>query len=375
MIYLDHNATTAVLPEVADAMWPYLWEQWGNPSAGYRFGAGVKEALEVARNNVATLVGARPEDVIFTSGATEANNTAIHSALATQPQKRHVITSRVEHSSVLGYCEMLAGRGIEVTYVDVDADGRLDLVGLAKAIRPDTALVSLMWANNETGVVSPVGEIATLCQKRRVHFHCDAVQAVGKVAVDFGRLPIDYLTISGHKLGAPKGVGALVVRTGTPFTPLLVGGKQESGRRGGTESVPLAVALGVACSIATNRKPAAWARIAGLRDALESQIFAAFPDAYRNGTPESRLPNTANFGIPGIDSDALVTFLDSQGVCVSSGSACMASSLAPSHVIMAMKHDHQKAGEALRVSLGLATQDTELTRLVELLETFVATVR
>ena len=375
VIYLDHNATTTVLPEVVDAMWPYLSEQWGNPSSGYRFGATAKQALEVARAHVAELISSRPEEILFTSGATEANNTAIHAALATQPQKRHLITSRVEHSSVLGYCEAVAQRGIEVTYIEVDANGQLDLAALAEAMRLDTALVSLMWANNETGVISPVAEIAALCQNRDVRFHCDAVQAVGKVAVDFSHIPINYLTLSGHKLGAPKGVGALVIQEGTPFAPLIVGGKQEAERRGGTESVPLIVALGVACSIASRRDPAAWSQVANLRDELEKRVFAVFPEAYRNGGPDSRLPNTSNFGIPGVDSDALVAFLDSQGICVSSGSACMASSLAPSHVVMAMRHDHQKASEALRVSLGLATTDSEVTRLVELLETFAAVVR
>jgi cysteine desulfurase len=375
MIYLDHNATTAVLPEVADAMWPYLTEQWGNPSGGYPFGATSKAAIEMARGSVAALIGALPEEITFTSGATEANNTAIHTALSTQPTKPHLITSRAEHSSVLAYCEMMKDRGVEITYLNVDANGQLDLEELTGSIRPDTALVSIMWANNETGVLSPVKEIAAACHKKGVRFHCDAVQAVGKVSVDFARLPIDYLTLSGHKLGAPKGIGALVTRSGTPFLPLLVGGKQESGRRGGTESVPLIVALGTACSIAARREPNDWAQIARLRDDLESRLFSSFPDAYLNSTKGNRLPNTSNFGFPGIDSDALVAYLGSQDICVSSGSACMESSLAPSHVIMAMRQNHQQAGEALRISLGLMTTEGEITRLVELLEAFVPTVR
>jgi len=375
MIYLDHNATSPVMPEVADAMWPYLTEQWGNPSSTYRFGATAKAAVENARHNVAALINAQPDEILFTSGATEANNTAIHAALATQPERRHVITSKVEHSSVLGYCESLQGRGIAVTYLDVNREGQLDLAELSAAIRPDTAVVSLMWANNETGVIFPVAEIAALCLERGVRFHCDAVQAVGKLPVDLRRQPIDYLSLSAHKIGGPKGVGGLAIRTGTAFAPLLVGGKQEGNRRAGTESVPLIVGLGVACGLAARRGAAAWQPVMALRDRFETQIMLKLPDAYRNGAATPRLPNTFNFGLPGVDSDALVTYLDSRGVCVSSGSACMQSALAPSHVVLAMTQSHDRASEAVRISLALDTKPADLDHLVTLIGEFAALPR
>lgn len=356
-------------------MWPYLTEQWGNPSSMYRYGRAAHEAVGLARQRVATLLNAHAEEILFTSGATEANNTAIHAALATQPERRHVITSRVEHSSVLGYCEALQHRGVAVTYLDVNQNGQLDLAQLSAAIRPDTAIVSLMWANNETGVIFPVKDIAAICQEHRVRFHCDGVQAIGKVPVDFRAHPIDYLSFSGHKLGAAKGIGGLAIRAGTAFAPLLVGGKQESERRGGTESVPLIAGLGVAYEMAARRGIDAWGPIAALRDKLESQILQNFPDAYRNGAPNPRLPNTLNFGIPGVDSDGLVTFLDSRGVCVSSGSACMESALAPSHVVFAMSHSHERASEALRISLGLDTKSADLNQVAALIGEFVALSR
>jgi cysteine desulfurase len=372
--YLDNNATTPVWPEVAEAIQPFLASEWGNPSSSYRFGARNKRVINDAREHVAELVGADPDDVIFTSGATEANSTALHAALATQPGKRHVITSGVEHSSVLGYCQALQTRGFEVTFLAVDGLGQLDLDNLEANIRPDTAIVSVMWANNETGVIFPIREISSICRKRKVLFHCDAVQAVGKIAVDFRSLPIDYLSLSGHKLGAPKGIGALVIQNNVPFSPLLVGGKQEGGRRGGTESVPLIVGLGKACELARSRGLEAWKPIAALRDRLEAQILSLIPDAYRNGSASNRLPNTLNFGIRGVDSDGLVAFLDGQDVCVSSGSACMENSIAPSHVVMAMTNDHQRANEALRVSLWLTTTWRDLEPFTALLANFVAAV-
>ena len=375
VIYLDNNATTAVWPEVADAIKPFLSEEWGNPSSSYRFGAKNKAVMEEARAGIARLVGAEPAEVIFTSGATEANNTAIHAALSTQPGKRHVITSGVEHSSILAYCQALEVRGFEVTFLPVDEFGALDLAMFNSAIRSDTALVSLMWANNETGVLFPVKEIAAICVCHGVRLHCDAVQAVGKLPVDFASQSIDYLTLSGHKLGAPKGIGALIVRSGTPFAPLLIGGKQENGRRGGTESIPLIVGLGKACEMASARGTRAWNSVSALRDPLETRIFSSIDGAYRNGSASERLPNTLNFGVRGVDSDGIVAFLDSHDVCVSSGSACMESALTPSHVVMAMTHDHQRANEALRVSLGFSNTKAEIDQVADLLESFVATLR
>jgi cysteine desulfurase len=375
VIYLDHNATTSVLPEVRDVILPYLNEHWGNPSSAYRFGAEQRLAIEAARQQVADLAAARPGEVIFTSGATEANNTAIHAALAGQVGKRHIVTSRVEHSSVLAYAQELARQGVEVTYLSVDETGQIDLDELAQSIRADTAAVSLMWANNETGVIFPVSAIGEICREKRTLFHCDAVQAVGKVPVNFSNAPIDYLTLSGHKLGAPKGTGALIARQNTPFMPLIVGGKQEDGRRGGTESVPLIVGLGAACETAAIRGFDLWQPIMRLRDQFEARILAEIPGAYLNGAAGPRLPNTSNFGIQGIDSDGLVAFLDGQGICVSSGAACLENSLSPSHVVHAMTGSHQKANEALRVSLGWATTAAELDHLLALLPAFAAAAR
>lgn len=352
-----------------------LEQEWGNPSTAYRFGAAANRAIEEARERVATLVNASAGEVVFTSGATEANNTALHSALSALPERRHVISVEVEHSSILNYCASLQRRGIEVTLLPVDQDGLLDPVLLQRSIRPGTAVVSVMWANNETGVILPVARYAEICRRAGVLFHCDAVQAVGKVPVDFRGVGCDYLTISGHKIGAAKGVGALIAREGAPFHPLIIGGKQESGRRGGTEAVASIVGFGVACAIAAQRSPNAWSTIAGLRDRLEERILTEIPGSYRNGNPDSRLPNTLNCGITGVDSDALVTYLDRHDICVSSGSACMEQSLSPSHVIAAMTRDHSRAQEALRISLGLTTTASDLERCFQLIQQLVATLR
>jgi cysteine desulfurase len=368
MIYLDYNATTPVLPAVRDAMWPFVTAEFGNPSSIYRLGGRAKTAIEGARERVAALVGAKPAEVIFTSCATEANNAAIHSALLTSPEKRHVVVSQVEHSSVLQYCEMLAKRDYKVTLLPVSREGLIDLQKLDATICADTAVVSVMWANNETGVISPVQAIGEICAKHRVPFHCDAVQAVGKVPINFEELSIQFLTLSGHKLGAPKGIGALVARRGFPFHPLIIGGKQESGRRGGTESVPLIVGFGVACEMASG---AEWEHITALRDELEVILLATIPGAYRNGIHKGRLPNTLNIGIAGIDADALVTFCDRNGVCISSGSACMESAIAPSHVILAMSGNYEQASEAIRVSLGGETKKQELDQFFALVRQFV----
>ena len=370
MIYLDHNATTPVLPEVLAAMQPFLMEDWGNPSSVYRFGSRAKAAVESARASVAALLDAEINEVVFTSCATEANNTAIHSALLSNPAKRHIVTSQVEHSSVQHYCEELVRRGYEVTFLPVSRDGLVDLAQLERTIRPETAIVSLMWANNETGVISPVHEIVEICDRLGVIYHCDAVQAVGKLPVSFADLPIHFLTFSGHKIGAPKGIGALLVRAGLPFHPLIVGGKQEAGRRGGTEGVPLVVALGEACRVAQTVSLGAWMRVSHLRDEFEAAIFRRSLGAYRNGIAEGRLPNTSNIGFPGVDNDALVTYCDNNGVCISAGSACIDSALSPSHVIQAMTRSHDQASEAIRVSLGLNTSPEELSILVDLLVRF-----
>lgn len=372
MIYLDHNATTPVLPEVRDAMLPWLSGQWGNPSSNYGLGRDARRAVEESRQKLAGWLGAQPMQVVFTSGATEANNAAIHSALLQQPNKRHVITSMVEHSAVLAFCDHLEKYlNAEVTRLPVNEAGRLSADDLRAAIRSDTAIVSLMWANNETGVTWPVDELAAICTEQRVPFHTDAVQAVSKLPVNFHESGVSFLSLSGHKIGAPKGIGALLVADPRSFVPMVIGGKQEAGLRGGTENVPYIVGIGVAADLASRRDPMEWARIRELRDDLEVQIIATIEGAEVNGGESLRLPNTSNIHLPGIDADALVTYLDQQGYCVSSGSACLESAISPSHVILAMTDSHDRASESIRVSLGLQSTQVEIDKIGTAVQMFV----
>ena len=362
MIYLDHNATTPVLPEVREAMLPYLSDEWGNPSSSYRFGSKLKSVMERAREQVADLIGAKStREIIFTSGGTESNNTAIHSAVMAQPKKRHIVTSQVEHSSVLTYCRYLEQyHGYRVTYLPVDHEGLLSMKDLGNAITSDTALVSLMWANNETGVLFPVAEIGTLCRSRELLYHCDAVQAVGKVSVDLSDFPCDYLSLTGHKIGAAKGIGALYIHRAAPFIPMIHGGHQERSRRGGTENVASAAGLGVAASIAMERLPYYESSVRTLRDSLEEGVLNTIPETERNGHKDQRLANTTNIAFSGIESEALLIFLDQAGVLASSGSACLADSPDPSHVIAAMKQG-DVARQSIRFSLGANTQDVTIS--------------
>lgn len=318
-------------------MRPYFCEEWGNPSSSYRFGAKIKSVIEKAREQVAQLIGAHPREIVFTSCATESNNAAIHAALKLNLMKRHIVTSAVEHSSVLSYCMALEKEDHRVTQLVVDNDGLLNLLDLGKAIDEEVGVVSLMWANNETGVLFPVNEIAKLCRARGTLYHCDAVQAVGKIEVDVGRVPVDYLSITGHKLGGPKGIGALYVNRKAPFTPCIYGGHQERGRRGGTENVPLIVGLGKAAELAAKHLSDYDRRVRPLRDALEDGILSAIPTTELNGNKTERLSNTTNITFHGVESEALLLLLDQAGICASSGSACLADSPEPSHVIAAMK--------------------------------------
>lgn len=351
MIYLDHNATTPVLPEVFEVMEPYFREGWGNPSSSYRFGSQLKRILEAAREQIADLIGAHPLEIIFTSGGTEGDNAALNAMLRAGPGKRHIITSAVEHSAVLSFCRALEQQSFRVTCLPVDRDGLLSIADLETAVTSDTAGVSLMWANNETGVLFPVEQIATICRERGVLFHCDAVQAVGKLPVDLRKVPIDYLALTGHKIGAPKGIGALYVRRKAPFMPLIVGGHQERGRRGGTECVPLIAGLGAAAAHALKGLPAYDRAVRPLRDALEQGILSSIPNTELNGHATQRLANTTNIAFRGIESEALLLLLDQAGICASSGSACLADSPDPSHVIAAMKPG-PAARQSLRFSLG-----------------------
>jgi len=405
MIYLDHNATTPILPEVLEAMMPYLTTEWGKPSSAYKFGAKLKSVIETAREQVAELMGAHPMDVIFTSCATESNNAAIAAALratgvppvqgpsqtrAGRPchEKRHIVTSQVEHSSVLNYCMALekqsqgspqssqksqrrapqsvsvfsvpsvvngSSEGYRVTYLPVDREGLLNLADLEAAITDETAVVSLMWANNETGVLFPVEKIVEICRSRGVLYHCDAVQAAGKVEIDVRKIPADYLSLTGHKFNAPKGIGALYVRRKAPFSPLIYGGHQERNRRGGTENVPLIVDMGKATELARKHLPDYEKKVRPLRTELEEGILRLIPKTELNGHKTQRLANTTNITFHGVESEALLILLDKEGICASSGSACLADSDEPSHVIKAMKPDTAVSRQMIRFSLVAAT--------------------
>lgn len=375
MIYLDHNATTPVLPEVFEAMKPFFTDRWGNPSSSYRFGSELKGAIETARNQMAELIGARPSEVVFTANATEANNSAIHAALKANPKKRHIVTSQVEHSSVLNYCMALEKDGLRVTYLPVDREGLLSVADLEVAITDDTAVASLMWANNETGVLFPVVDIARVCKSRGVLFHCDAVQAAGKLPIDVSKLAVDYLSMTGHKLGAPKGVGALYVQRKAPFSPYLHGGHQERGQRGGTENVALIVGFGRAAGLAKANVSLFEDTVRSLRDSLEEGILSAVPDAELNGHKSKRLPNTSSIAFRGVDSDALLMLLDQEGVCASSGSACLADSPDASHVITAMKPELHDDRNTLRLSLGLEHTASSVAEALRIINASVAGLR
>jgi len=304
---------------------PWLTTNWGNPSSIHAPGRAARRAIEEARSKVAALVGAYPEQVLFTSGATEANNSAIHSVLIHDLTKRHIVTSVVEHSAILAYCDFVKQHhGAEITCLPVDSYGMISNDDLKAAIRPDTALVSLMWANNETGVIWPIAEFSNICRDAGVPFHTDAVQAIGKVPVHFEKCGASFLSVSGHKIGSPKGIGALILSEPASFEPLIYGGKQERGMRGGTESVPLIVALGAAAEIVSKRDAGCWNPIKKLRDEFESLLIQRIPRAAINGGGTERLPNTSNVYLPGLDGDAIVTFLDKKSICVRAGSESVA---------------------------------------------------
>ena len=375
MIYLDNNATTSIASEVFDTMMPYLTAEWGNPSSTYKFGAKLKGILETARRQVADLIGGHTTEIIFTSCATESNNTAIRAALNTSRDKRHIITSAVEHSSILTCCKALEKEGCSVTYLPVDRDGQLKLTDLETAIQNDTAIVSLMWANNETGVLFPVDEIAEICRERGILFHCDAVQAAGKVEINMRKLPVDYLSISGHKLHAPKGVGALFVRRTAPFTPLICGGHQERNRRGGTENVALIVGIGKAAELARKHLLSYERHVRPLRDKLEDGILKKIPNTELNGHKTQRIPNTSNICFAGIEAEALLILLDHAEVCASSGSACLADSDEPSHVISAMKPETSVSRQSIRFSLDLANSAADINTTLAAIQRFALTLR
>lgn len=375
MIYFDNNATTSVDPAVLEAMLPFLKEQYGNPSSAYSFGKRVARAVEHAREQVAALLGCEPSEILFTSCGTESDNTALQSALLVDQDRKHIITSKVEHSAIIKHAEALARRGYEVTWLDVDAKGFIDLAQLEAAIRPDTAVVSLMWANNETGVLFPIEEAAEICRKQQTIFHTDAVQAVGKIPIDLKTTSIQFLSLSGHKLHAPKGVGALYVNRRARFSPFLIGGGQESKRRGGTENTASIVALGKAAEIATELIQEENRLVRGLRDTFEREAVQRIPGITINGDLERRLPNTTSLSVEGIDSEALLMILDQQGVCCSAGSACTTGALEPSHVLRAMGLSNEQARASLRFSFGHLNTMREVSSGLEILSRAVKKLR
>lgn len=373
--YFDNNATTQVAPEVVEAMLPFLREYWGNPSSTYTFGRQLGSHLDEARARVAALINADPREIVFTSCGTESNNTAIHSALATQPDKRHVLTTAVEHSANIKFCELLQKRGCAVTFLPVQPDGSLDLQRLEQSIRPETAILSAMWANNETGVLFPVREIAAICRRKGVLFHTDAVQTPGKLKIDVRELDADFLSLSAHKLHAPKGIGLLYVRRRVKYQPYVVGGGQERGRRGGTENVASIVAFGRAAELALANLPDENTRVRALRDKLEDGILTDIPDTARNGAQEPRLPNTSNIAFGGVEAEGILMLLDQVGICASSGSACTTGSLDPSHVLTAMGCSAARARSSIRFSLCIYNTEAEVDYVLEKLPGIIARLR
>ena len=375
MVYLDNNATTRPDPAVLNAMLPFLSERYGNPSAGYRFGTQVSNAVAIAREKVSVLLGCDPGEIVFTSGGTESNNAAIASALQIFPERRHLVISAVEHSTTLKHCETLAKRGYEITRLRVDRQGQINLAELESAIRPDTVIVSIMTANNETGVVFPIEKIAGIVREKGVLFHTDAVQAAGKIAIDLRHFPVSYLSLSAHKLHGPKGVGALYINRRTRFHPFLWGGNQENGRRAGTENVPGIAGFGKAAELANDFMEEVTATVKSLRNPFERTVLEKISGAVVNGAQSPRLPNTSNISIPGADSEGMLMLLDQAGICCSAGSACTTGSVRPSHVLTAMGLPHELARSALRFSFSRFNTEADTAHLLAVLPGIVDRLR
>ena len=375
MIYFDNNATTQLDPQVLRVMLPFLHEQYGNPSSAYSFGRAAAKAVATAREQVAALLRCDPSEIIFTSCGTESDNSAIQSALLIDPDRKHLVTSKVEHSAIIKQAEALARRGYEITWLDVDSSGMMNLEALEEAIREDTAIVSLMWANNETGVLFPIEEAAEICRSKGTIFHTDAIQAVGKISMDLSRLPINFLSLSGHKLHAPKGVAALYVNRRTRFSPYLLGGGQENKRRGGTENTASIVALGHAAELASAALDEEIGRVKALRDRFEQGMLDAVSSVQINGDRTRRLPNTSNLAIEGVDSEGMLMLLDQRGVCCSAGSACTAGSLEPSHVLKAMGFSSERARGSLRFSFSRFNTEAEVDLALQIIPNAVEKLR
>jgi cysteine desulfurase len=376
VVYLDNNATTKVDPEVLQAMLPYFSDYYGNPSSMHAFGGGVAGVIREARERLARLIGASPDEIVFTSCGTESDSTAIRAALESYPSKRHLVTSRVEHPAVKNLFETLAKKGYHATFVPVDGKGRLDLDYLYDHLSDDTAIVSLMWANNETGVLFPVEEVSRAVKERGIVFHTDAVQAVGKVPIDLAETGVDMLSLSGHKLHAPKGIGALYIRKGTKFAPFLIGGHQERGRRGGTENTAAIIGLGKAAELAKHHLDSGSYRcVSELRDRLERTLLSTVPNTMVNGDPAIRLPNTSSIAFEYVEGEAILLMLNEHGVCASSGSACTSGSLEPSHVLRAMGVPFTAAHGSIRFSLSRYTTNSEIDLVLDRLPPIIARLR
>ena len=376
LVYADNNATTRVAPEVFEEMKPYFCEFYGNPSSMHTFGGNVAAEVRQARERVARLINADPSEIVFTSCGTESDNSAIIGTLESHPEKRHIVTTRVEHPAILSMCNFIDKRGYRVTYLPVDREGMLDMDEVKKAITDSTAIVSVMSANNETGVIFPVEEIAAIAKQKGAVFHTDAVQAVGKIPLDLSNSGnIDLLSISGHKLHAPKGIGVLYVRKGTRLRPFMIGGHQEKGRRGGTENVASIIGLGKAAEMAQAALEEENTRVKAMRDRLEKELLARIPDSTINGHRENRLPNTSSISYESIEGEAILLMIDREGICASSGSACTSGSLEPSHVLRAMGVPYTMAHGSIRLSLSRYNTEDEIDYIVEKFPPIIARLR
>jgi len=374
-IYFDNNATTQVAEEVLEEIQPLFCQLYGNPSSMHTFGGQIGRRIGQAREQAAGLLGCEPSEIVFTSGGTESDNTAIKGTLAALPHKRKIITSRIEHPAVLTVCRELENQGYTVVELPVDKEGQLDIEQLAEELDNDTALVTIMYANNETGVIFPIDQISRLTAEKGVVFHTDAVQAVGKIPLNLSKSNIDLLSLSGHKLHAPKGIGVLYVRKGTRLSPYMLGGHQEAGRRAGTENVPGIVGLGKACELAAKSIEKENSKVRKLRDKLEGEILKKCPDSWLNGDKEHRLPNTANISFEYIEGEAILLMLDKYGICASSGSACTSGSLEPSHVLRAMGVPFTAAHGSIRFSLSRYNTEEEVDYTIEKIQPIVNQLR
>lgn len=375
MIYLDNNATTRLDPAVVEEMLPFLTDFYANPSSGYQFAAQVRKAIELARERTATLLECEPEEIVFTSCGTESNNAAINSAVQFEPRGKHVVTSAVEHSAVLRPCQELEKRGCEVTFLAVDRNGDVDLAEFEKAIRPDTALVSMMWANNETGVLFPVEKIAQICREKRVLFHTDAVQVAGKIPMRLRDTTINFLSLSAHKFHGPKGVGVLYINKRSRFRSSMTGGSHESGRRAGTENVASIVGLGKAAERAAKCLAEEATRVRAMRDRFEKGILETVSGASVNGGGAERLPNTSNLFFEGIESQAALMLLDRHQICCSAGSACKTGSGEGSHVLRAMHGSDARGSGSLRFSFGRFNSEADVDKALEIIPQVMAKLR